>query len=183
MPVQTKEPYRYPNELPGFRFYEKARWKSLVPLASTMADVRRVLGAPKEAHDVLHFTEPYPGDGVAKRPVFTYDYDDDWEILVYFVTFCFYEVARLPDSLSDRLCSIDLIPKKRIPFDGIEFPAAFVKKHVGAVDAAWNKYSDGTGLVYEVYTTRTPYGSTKPGDLNRITCGPSDEELRRYASK
>lgn len=97
--------------------------------------------------------------------------------------YCFYEGPKLPDNLGNRLCSIDLIPKKRIPFEGIERPAALIKKQTVAVDAAWNEYADGSGLVYEVYTTRTPYGNKQPGDLNRIKYGLSDAELTKYARK
>jgi hypothetical protein len=84
--------------------------------------------------------------------------------------------------MSNRLCSIDLVPKKRIPFGAIEFPVVFKKKHVTAVDAAWDEFKDGSGLVYEVYTTGPRYGNKQPGDLNRIVYGPSDEVLARYAA-
>lgn len=180
---QSETSSKYPNELAGYKFYEDAKWKSLEPLVSTMADVRRVLGEPAEAHDVSQFTKPYPGDYVAKRPVFTYELDDDWQILIYFVRYCFYEGPALPASLEDRLCTIDLLPKKRIPFGKVEFPPSFKKRNVAAVDAAWDEYADGSGLVYEVYTTKTPYGNDQPGDLDRITYGPSDETIRKYASK
>lgn len=56
---------RYPNELVGYKLHEKAKWKSLKPLISTMADVRRVLGNPSEAHDTSQYTKPYPGDALA----------------------------------------------------------------------------------------------------------------------
>jgi hypothetical protein len=180
---QSETSNKYPNELPSYKFYENAKWQSLEPLVSTMADVRRILGEPNEAHDVSQFTKPYPGDAVAKRPVFTYELDDDWQILIYFVRYCFYEGPALPASLDDRLCSIDLVPKKRIPFGKVEFPVTFKKQNVTAVDAAWDEYADGTGLVYEVYTTRTPYGNKQPGDLNRIKYGASDDTIRKYASK
>ena len=174
---------RYPNELAGYELYEKAKWKSLKPLISTMDDVRRVLGNPSEARDTSQYTKPYPGDALAKKPVFTYELDADWQVLVYFAKYCFYEGPELPASLNDRLCTIDLLPKKRIAFDRIQFPTAFKKNHVAAADAAWDEYADGSGLVYEVYTTRTPYGTKQAGDLNRIKYGPSGDELKKYASK
>ena len=34
---------RYPNELPAYRFYTTAKWKSLEPFTSTIADARRQL--------------------------------------------------------------------------------------------------------------------------------------------
>lgn len=161
---------RYPNELPEFRFYESASWRSLVPLVSTMNDVRRVLGSPKEAHDVSEYTKPYPGDETAWEPVFTYELNGDWKLLVYFARYCSHNVPK--NAPGDRLCSIDLLPRRPLAFDPSRLPKTFAKAHIRAVDAAWDEYSDGTGLRYEVYTTHTIYGSEKPGDLNRISYGP-----------
>jgi hypothetical protein len=166
---------RYPNELPEFRFYETASWRSLEPLVSTMADVRRVLGNPLEAHDVSEYTKPYPGDEKALKPVFSYNLSGGWKLLVYFTKYCFHKPPQgLP---GDRVCSFDLLPAFRISFDTSKLPAAFKKTHIPAVDAAWDEYSDGTGLRYEVYSTRTPYGENRPGDLFRISYGPPKEKL------
>ena len=46
-------------------------------------------------------------------------------------------------------------------------------------DAAWDDFADGTGLKYEIYISSTPFGRTKPGDLDRISYGASPEELAR----
>ena len=164
---------RYPNELPKFRFFQTSSWRYLKPLVSSMKDVRDVLGEPQEASDVSQFTTPYPGDAEAKKPVFTYKINDEWEALVYFCKYCFH--SRPKDIPGDRLCSIDLIPTRRISFKSVKFPPVFKRRHIQAVDAAWDEYSDGIGLRYEVYTTRTPYGKQKPGDLNRISYGPPPE--------
>jgi len=67
---------RYPNELPGYRFYATAKWKSLEPLISTLADVRKVFGKPTREVDLSQYFEPYPGDDRAKNPVLTYGIDD-----------------------------------------------------------------------------------------------------------
>lgn len=167
---------RYPHELPEFRFYKTASWRSLEPLIATMNDVRRVLGNPQEAHDVSEYTKPYPGDEKALEPVFTYKLSSDWELLVYFTKYCFHKFPQgLPE---DRVCSFDLVPAKRVSLDLSKLPAAFIKTHVQAVDAAWDEYSDGTGLRYEVYTTHPPYGSNEPGDLFRISYGPPKLETR-----
>lgn len=37
--------YSYPNELNGFEFFRKGKWKSLVPYFSTREDVRKVFGS------------------------------------------------------------------------------------------------------------------------------------------
>jgi hypothetical protein len=172
-------PNRYPNELADFRFYATAKWKSLEPLVSTVAEVRKALGNPTHAVDLSQYFEPYPGDDRSKNPVFTYDVDDAWEALVYLGHSCFADVA--PKSL--RLCTIELVPKKRVSFGSVQFPSAFKKNHVAGADAAWDEFADGSGLSYHVYTTRTPYGNKQPGDLNRIVYGPSDDTLARYATK
>ena len=166
---------RYANELPTFKFFKTAPWRSLVPLVSTMKDVRMLLGSPQEASDASAFTVPYPGDQNAKEPVFTYRLNPGWEVLVYFTRYCFHSHPKgIPD---DRLCSIDLIPTKRIPFDTAMLSTSFKKMHVQAVDAAWDEYSDGTGLRYEVYTTHPQYGQKHPGDLYRISYGPRPENV------
>ena len=179
--VSGKKSEKYPNELPDFRFYETAKWKTLEPLISTMEDVRKVLGEPAEANDVSQYTKPYPGDDKAKQPVFTYELNSDWKVLVYFVKYCFQGYVPLPNELNNKLCSIDLVPKKRISFKSIVFPTVFEKKTVSGVDAAWVEYSDKTGLFYEIYTTKTAYGKAMPGDLNRIVYTASDETFRKYS--
>jgi len=135
-----------------------------------MKDIRQILGDPQEAKDVSAYLKPYPGDVKALEPVFTYKLSSGWTLLVYFTKYCFHE---FPKGLrGDRLCSFDLVPKKRISFDTSRLPDTFHKNHIQAADAAWDEYSDGTGLRYEVYTTHPPYGSEKPGDLFRISYGP-----------
>jgi hypothetical protein len=174
---------KYPNELSDFRFYETAKWKSLEPLVSTMADVRKVLGEPSEANDVSQYTKPYPGDDKAKQPVFTYELNSDWQVLIYFVKYCFQGYVPLPDEFDNKLCSIDLIPKKRVPFKEIVFPDVFNKKDVSAIHGAWTEYSDGTGLFYEIYTKPGPYDKeSKPDDLNRIVYTASDETFKKYST-
>lgn len=181
--VQTIQTARYPNELPGYRFFETAKWKSLEPLISTVADVRRLLGKPTHEVDLSQYFQPYPGDDRAKNPLLTYDIDDGWETLVYFGRSCFPGIRTPPTSEGTRLCTIELLPKKRIPFGKTKFPAAFKKNRVAGVDAAWDEFADGSGLAYEVYTTKTPYGNQQSGDLNRIVYGPSNETLSKYAAK
>lgn len=162
---------RYPNEVLGFRFFANSTLYDLNPLVSSMRDVRRVLGNPDEANDVSAYTEPYPGDEKVLKPVFKYKFGDDWQLLVYFTKYCFHEVPK--GTPEDRLCSLDLVPQKPIAFDVSKLSSAFARTHVKAVDAEWDAYSDGTGLEYDVYSTHTQYGPEKPGDLNRISYGPS----------
>jgi hypothetical protein len=163
----------YSNELEGFRFCENAAWRSLHPLVSTAAHVRRVLGQPIREDDIAHWGEPYPGDAKAEAPVLTYD-SPKWEILIYFVRSNSGMRDEFPADLRDRLLSIDLIPKLRMSFKNVGFPAVYRKRHVIAADAAWDEYSDGSGLVYSVYTSKPDQGDERPGDLYRISYGLSD---------
>lgn len=182
--AQTKDKSeRYPNELLNFRFYQTAKWKSLVPLVSTMTDVRKVLGEPSEANDTSQFTKPYPGDDKAKNPVFEYKFGSDWLLLIYFVKYCFHGYVPLPKSLDSRLCSIDLVPNKPISFSGIVFPEVFKKTHVDAIDGRWDEYTDDTGLSYQVYTGPPANGKEKAGDLERIVYTASKAEFEAYSTK
>jgi hypothetical protein len=155
----------YPNELPGYRFYETAKWRSLTPSSSTIVEVRELLGNPDDATDLAHPVAPYPGDANVTSVVFTYSrLMPDWDVLIYLRKSC-------GGSQTPRLCSVDLLPHERIPFLHMTFSPAFTKRHVVAADAAWDEYNDGSGLRYEVYATKTPYGKELPGDLNRISYG------------
>jgi hypothetical protein len=128
--------------------------------------VRTLLGNPENATDLANAADRYPGDEHVTSVVFTYSrLMRGWDVLIYLRKSC----GGVADTL--RLCSVDLLPHKRTPFVKVKFPDDFVKKHVTAVDAAWDEYSDGSGLRYEVYSTKTPYGNQLPGDLNRISYG------------
>ena len=147
-----------------------------------MVDVRRVLGDPDVAHDVSGFTKPYPGDYIAKAPVWTY-HDGDWDILVYFARYCFSDVGTIRETDYDLLCAIHLLPKKPVHFDLGRLPSTFSQVHTDAPCAAWDEYSDGAGLVYEVFTVRSKYGGEVPGNLNRIVYGPSNAEIAAFKAR
>lgn len=174
-PVEAVE--RYPNELPGYEFFATASWRELVPLESTLADVRRVLGEPTDARDIAHYVKPYPGDDAAEQPVLTYDISPEWQLLVYLVKTNMSVRDKYPDHVQDKLLSLDLVPKHEHQFTG-SFSERWTVKKVRAADAGWLEYSDGSGLVYQVYTSKTPHGGDEPGDLNRISYGPSDAQLQ-----
>ena len=170
---------RYPNEILGFQLYKGAKWASLTPLKSRMADVRQVLGPPDDAHDLANYSQPYPGDGTAKCAVWDYS-DGDWTILVYFDSYTFADRSQpLPED-QDLVSTIDLIPRTPIPFHFKYIPPTFESMPVDAPCARWIEYRDTYGLKYEVFTSKTAYGDEQPGDLNRIVYGPSDAEISEY---
>jgi hypothetical protein len=143
-----------------------------------------VLGDPSVAHDIADYTAPYPGDEKAVQPVWTYELNDRWEIIVYFVKSGVLERQRFDKSLFNTLYSIDYISRKPRRFDLSKLPPAFHRSHnTVAADAAWDEYSDGSGLVYEVYTSKTPFGGHVPGDLNRIRYGPPKESIPNKRDK
>lgn len=171
----------YPNELAGFRIAASAPWRSLRRLESTMADTRRALGDPKSASDLAHYSDPYPGDGVAEQPVWEYDVTvnaSKWTMLVYFVKSDYYAKRRYPVALHDRLLSIDYVPVGNLPF-AVSALGSFRKSHTTAADASWDEWTDGSGLIYEVYSKPRRNGGSA-GDLNRIVYGPSDEQTAPY---
>src|SRR5689334_12121102 len=136
----------YPNELAGYRFYQTAKWRNLIPALSTIADVRGLLGNPDNATNLAKAAAPYPGDGHVTSVVFTYSrLMRGWDILIYLSNRCGLSTK------TPQLCSVDLLPHKRTPFAQVKFPDDFVVKRITAVDAAWNEYSDRSGLRYEVY--------------------------------
>jgi hypothetical protein len=177
------ETNRYPNEVVGYRFYQSAPWRGLVPLKSTMADVRKVLGKPSREEDIADYMAPYPGDEKAVQPVWTYDVNDDWRILVYFVKSGVPERRVFDESLYDYLFSIDYVSRRPVHFDLAKLPAVFRRSHTVAADAAWDEYTDGSGLIYEIYTSKTQFGGHVPGDLNRIKYGPPSAMIPNQEKK
>src|SRR5262245_24647322 len=126
-PVVDPAACPYPNELTGFKVCGEAPWRALHPLVSTSADVRRVLGTPSDESDIARYGKPYPGDDRALAPVLTFDGGPDWEILVYFVKSDARARESLSESVSDRLLSIDLLPKHPRSFAQVVFPSSFQK--------------------------------------------------------
>lgn len=176
-PPAVEPPPRYPGELPGYQLHADARWRDLIPLESTLADVREVLGEPDEARDLANYVKPYPGDHAAIQPVLRYELSDEWSLLVYLVKSDLSVSHDYPAQVQDKLLSLDLIPKSPRSFADVEFPARWTRRKVVAADAGWFEYSDGSGLRYQIYTSDTPHGDDGIGDLNRISYGPSDAQL------
>ena len=144
----------YPNELSGLDVYSKY-CSGLRPMASTVEDVRKVLGDQARKGDVLWYEK------------------DEWKILVY----TYPKDGRYPPWIAGKVKSIDFIPAERMSFNDRDFPAAFNSERVRGADASWTSHYDSCGLVYEVYTSKTPYGDEVPGDLNRISYRPPPHKV------
>ena len=119
----AQSPRRYPHELTQYPFYSSDPWQRIVPLVSTMADVRKLLGDPAEAGDLTKYGEPYPGDGEAAQPLFCYRRDPRWQVLIYFVGANLKDgINQYPAALRGRVVSVDFIPAEPLPFRQIELP-------------------------------------------------------------
>ena len=153
----------YPNELEGFALYAKY-CSGLEPMKSTVADVKKVLGNPvddKSGRLLLWFEK------------------EGWKILVYIYP----DNGEYPSYLAGKVVqSVDFISAKPVSFATIEFPTAFNKADIRAADATWDEYCDAHGLVYQVYTSKTRYGDTGPGDLNRVSYRPAPHRVIQMQS-
>ena len=154
---------KYPNELDGFKLYA-TYCSGLEPMKSTVTDVKKVLGGPlkdKSGKFVLWFEK------------------DGWQILVYIYP----DNGEYPSHLAGKVVeSIDFISVKPVSFAAIKFPKAFNTTDVRAADARWDEYYDAFGLVYEVYTSKPPYGDKGPGDLNRVSYRPAPHRVIQMQS-
>lgn len=172
---------RYPNELADFKLYDKAKWKSLNFLESTMDDVRQVMGEPTRAIDTAQLAIPYPGDTKAIQPVLTYE-DDQWKTDINFGKYCYY-MGILPQSLENHLCQIMISPKRKIPFDEAIISEAFEKKVKKLPNDSWIEYKDKCGLIYIVEEEMSSDNKNKFLYLSRIMYGPSNNELEKNKKK
>ncbi len=142
----SEETNRY-NEIKDFEVFEKGPWKNLVPGISDQRSVKEILGIG------------IPSEHVKK--LLCFDGNDQYKLYIYF-----------NDSIETGkaiIDTMDFIPKNHTSMKGINWPVNFRTQEVMAPCAKWIEYSDGTGLVYEVYTSKTRYGKNQPGDLNRIS--------------
>lgn len=150
----------YPNELDRFKLYGKY-CSGLEPMKSTVEDVKKVLGEPlkeKSGKWILWYEK------------------DEWQILVYLVP----DNGEYPARLAGKAVeSIDFISTKPVAFGNTKFPKAFNKVDTRAADARWDEYYDAFGLVYEVYTSKPPYGDEQSGDLNRISYRAAPHQMIR----
>ncbi len=149
-----------PPELSVLEFRADAAWRRIVPLQTSEAEVRTILGEPKEV---------YPDDGT-KPTLFIYDTEGPWDVYVYLVGGDYFMRKDYPPSLFTHVGSVDLLPEADgIQFKGVRVPKSFTRKEVMAADANWVDFRHATGLTYSVY------GDEKSlGRLQRISHRPSD---------
>lgn len=154
--VQEKAGTSYPNELKNFKFYKQ----HLAPLRPYISDRNAIVQLFKSGQ----------GKELA-----------DWRIVVLYVGD--YKDSTVhghlwTHTISGRLASLDVIPKKRISMLGVHFPAAF--KHsfgeVSEINVTCDVYTDAFGLQYWIYSEDSE--THKKGDLMEIVYGPS-KRLRR----
>ena len=142
----TAEQLKYP-ELDKYIIFESGPWSKLIPGKSTVEDVRSILGNGNPSKDV--------------GSLLCFDGPKDFKLFVYFT-------GKI-DNKESLLDSLDFIPKNREIMVDIKWTDNFKPSKVKAADAGWIEYTDSSGLVYEVYTSKTQFGGHMPGDLNRIS--------------
>ena len=153
----------YPNELPGFKFYDQAKWRKLQPLDSTTEEMFAALGTK---------STPY------------YDAGPNWQFDAYFVGEGSCNGHPLPKSLIGKLRSIELVPKGRVSLAGFQFPEVFSKTDEfgghGLVHR-WDVYEDSHGLRYQIYSAASEDGTIQSGDLKAIVYGPPRQLFERLS--
>src|SRR5689334_15682050 len=114
---QSQAPARYPNELPGFRFYE-SHLKPLEPYASDHDTVARVLGS----------TEVSQTNGWRIQPFFI-GKDND---------------STITPELVGRLADIEITPMRRVSMLGVKFPKTFTQGGGGIpeINISFDVYRD-----------------------------------------
>ena len=111
----------YPNELSGFRFYERYL-APLRPGVSSREAVRRVLG----------------DTATVKR--------NGWTIQTFYTA----KAGPVNNPTLGSLYDVELIPDAFIPFGAVKFPASFTHCHVSVseINITFDVYGDTSGLEY-----------------------------------
>ncbi|MEM6993884.1 MAG: hypothetical protein AAF721_25450 [Myxococcota bacterium] len=149
-----------PPELSALAMPADAAWRAIVPLETSEAQMRKLMGEPKEV---------YPDDG-ATPTLFIYDTAGPWDVYVYLVEGDYGMRREYPSSLFRHVGSIDLLPEgDGLDFARVRVPKTFARKEVLAADAAWVDFHHATGLTYSVYGDLRSLGR-----LQRISHRPSD---------
>ena len=146
----------YPNELPAYAFHSQASWRSIRPLVSREPEVTAQLGRLKSSG---------------------YTFRREWRLVVsYWGAGGDCDGVPFPSFLEGTVAEITLIPKVRVSFVDVTFPAAFKKsKFVASHDrvGTYDQYEDEHGLAYQVSDKDSEDGSIHAGDLRAIVYGPS----------
>ena len=144
--IFSSESFRY-KELEGYEIFESGPWKNLVPGISDLKTVQELLGIG------------IPAEYVNK--LLCFEGTENYKLYIYF--------NNSIESGKAVIHSIDFIPRNRISMKDIIWPLYYRTEEIRASCAKWIEYSDGNGLIYEVYSSKTKYGDHLPGDLNRIS--------------
>jgi hypothetical protein len=129
----------YPNELEGYRFFDRGKLKGIRLTISTREDVKNSFGADCES---------------------VCDYNQNWEVrFTYFNDFHRETTVKdkrvkivSKEEYADKLYSITLSPKSEILFDKVIFPPKFKKSTV--YTAAHYGSGGGTNSTHDIYTDR-----------------------------
>jgi len=146
---------RYPNELPGFRFYRRY-FHSMRPFVSDRTQVAQVFGPDSKIEiDGWTLWATFIGDGSTIG-------GHAWA-----------------HNIVGLLASVDLHPKQRVSMLDVKFPSTF--RHgvggVSEINVSCDIYTDSHGLQYWVYSDDSAVA--KRGDLMKIVYGPGERLERK----
>lgn len=167
----------YPNELEGYKFFDKDKLKGLKLTVSTREDVKNNFGSDCDSGC---------------------DYDEKWKVRFdYFGTITKEttvdnkRIKFVPkEELIGKIYSIQFIPKQRLVFNRIAFPSQFSNlssfsvghdyssegRMTSAVGTSYNTYVDRYGLKYEIYE-----GGYTVGDVEKDERRKGDLILIEYS--
>ncbi len=152
----------YPNELEGYKLFDKGKLKGLKLTVSTREDVKKNFGSDCEN---------------------SCEYNDKWKIdFSYFgsitkeTTIDNKRIKYVPkEELIGKIASIRLIPKQQLSFSRVSFPSKFSQLYgfavgddfdsegrlTSAVGTSYKTYLDRYGLKYEVYESGYTVGNAE----------------------
>jgi hypothetical protein len=145
--LKIDEKHPYPNQLPGYEYYEKFL-TPLLPEKSSLKDAEDKLGSDSSrAHD-------------------------GWHITTYSTCTESYKICEQIPKAQQKVYQFEFVPTMTISFAGINFPDKFA---IGGgfasgsdIDGSikFNVYTDDYGLEYWLHASNSKYG--KKGDLFKI---------------
>jgi hypothetical protein len=152
---------RYSNELPGYRFVQTAKWRSLLSPATTTTDVLNLMGTPIKDFTIDQSAKRSDGDDYLVRHL-RFAHDAGWEV-------AFLLTLRDKDKKAvNALNAVRLYPTRDIDFSKTTFPPEFEASERSGAASTFILYSDPRGLTYRVHESTLQEEPRPPGTLISI---------------
>lgn len=153
----TKE---FPNELPGYRFVDTAKWRDLLSTETEASDVLSLMGEPIKDLTISS-TKRLDHEDYKVRHL-RYKHDEAWDVS-FLVT-----LRDRHNRKTNSLYAVRLYPRKIIDFSEIEFPDELSQREVTGAASSSTLYSDRQGLTYRVHRETFQEEERPPGALVSI---------------